>query len=270
MGNGGRTAFICGVLLAAQLGVATAQDRPPPGSVIGARPAWRYDPAERCPGLEVSPKGYGAVVDFYVNSAGAPSKAFISTSSRSDSLDAAALACVAKLRFQPAVHLGDANPVESWQRIALKAEDPPPPPPGAATSAAPSAGAAAASAPVTAAAAAPGVAPASLSAPVAAAASGGAAAGAAVAGTAVAAAQAPASAHAAATAQSAARTVEVRACSDASGRSQEPTVVTSSGNPQLDQAALNIARSGSAYLRQAAESGGKAGCLQIAVRVESP
>jgi len=260
MGNGGRTAFICGVLLAAQLGVATAQDRPPPGSVIGARPAWRYDPAERCPGLEVSPKGYGAVVDFYVNSAGAPSKAFISTSSRSDSLDAAALACVAKLRFQPAVHLGDANPVESWQRIALKAEDPPPQPSGAATAAAPAAGAAAA----------PAVAPASLSAPVAAAPSGGAAAGAAVAGTAVAAAQAPASAHAAATAQSAARPVEVRACSDASGRSQEPTVVTSSGNPQLDQAALNIARSGSAYLRQAAESGGKAGCLQIAVRVESP
>jgi hypothetical protein len=105
---------------------------------------------------------------------------------------------------------------------------------------------------------------------VAAAASGGAATGAAVAGTAAAAAtQAPAAAHASAS-QSAARPVEVRACSDASGRSQEPTVVQSSGNPQLDQAAVNIARSGSAYLRQAAESGGKAGCLQIAVKVEAP
>jgi TonB family protein len=129
MRNWARTAFIGGVLLAAQLGEAMAQDRPPPGAVMAARPAWRYDPAQRCPGLEVSARGYGAVLDFFVNTGGAPSKAFISTSSGSDSLDAAALACIGKLRFQPAVHLGDANPVESWQRIALKAEDPPPQPP---------------------------------------------------------------------------------------------------------------------------------------------
>jgi hypothetical protein len=92
---------------------------------------------------------------------------------------------------------------------------------------------------------------------VAAAAPTGAAVGAAAAGTAVGA------------AQPGVRPVEVRACSDASGRAQEPTIVQSSGNPQLDQAALTIARSGSAYLRQAAESGGKAGCVQIAVKLEA-
>ena len=266
MRNGAQMALTCGVLLAAPLQGATAQDRPPPGSVIGARPAWRYDPAQRCPGLEVSPKGYGAVVDFFVNAAGAPSKAFISTSSKSDTLDAAALACVGKLKFQPAAHLGDGVPMESWQRLALKAEDPPPQPPAAATSGAPAAGAAAAAAPVAAAApsaaaakpAASAAAPASLSAPVAAAAPTAAAVGAAAAGS------------AAGAAQPGARPVEVRACSDASGRAQEPTLVQSSGNPQLDQAALTIARSGSAYLRQAAESGGKAGCVQIAVKLEAP
>ena len=261
MRNAVRTALISGVVLAVQLDMVVAQDRPPPGSVVAARPAWRYDPAQRCPGLEVSPKGYGAVVDFFVNASGQPSKAFISTSSQSESLDAAALACVGKLRFQPAVHLGDANPVDSWQRIALKAEDPPPQPPGAA----PKPAAAAAPAAGTAVAAAAPAAVAATGAGVAAAGAGVAAAGAGAAVTA-----ASASSRSGSVAQAPGRAVEVRACADAGGKAQEPTVIQSSGNAQLDQAALNIARSGAAYLRQAAEPDGKPGCMHLAVRFESP
>ena len=273
MRNGLRLGLTCGVLLAAPLDVGTAQDRPSPGSVVAARPAWRYDPAQRCPGLEVSPKGYGAVIDFFVSAGGMPSKAFISTSSHSDSLDAAALACVQKLRFQPASRMGDGVPTESWQRIALKSEDPPPqygaaaqpasnaaaPAPAAVTSSAGSLAAApAAAAPAVASAAAP------LAATTAAAVAAPAA---------LAAGQPPAPASPATPGQQpTGHAVETRACADGNGRVQEPSVVQSSGNPQLDQAAVNIARSGSAYLRQAAEGDGKAAprCVHMAVKFENP
>ena len=35
-------------------------------------------------------------------------------------MDAAALRCVTRLRFQPAARPGDAQPVDSWQRISLR------------------------------------------------------------------------------------------------------------------------------------------------------
>jgi TonB family protein len=253
-----RTLIGCAFVLSVQTSMGEAQDRPPPGSVIAGRPAWRYDPAQRCPGLEVSPKGYGAVVDFFVNTSGMPSKAFISTSSHSDTLDAAALACVGKLRFQPAAKLGEGSPIDSWQRIALKAEDPPPQVPAAAAAAPAATGAPAATAAAPVASATP-----SVIAP-AAAATAAAAGGAAMAATTKAAPAAPAA--------SAPRAVEVRECADASGKAQEPTVAQSSGNPQLDQAALTVARSGSAYLRQAAQGDGKAapGCLSLTVKFATP
>ena len=75
-----------------------------------------------------------------------------------------------------------------------------------------------------------------------------------------------------ATPASAGRAVEVRECADGSGKPQEPTVVQSSGNAQLDQAALTVARSGAPYLRQAAQPEGNAapGCLHLQVRFETP
>jgi hypothetical protein len=262
MGNGVRTGLSCGVLFAVQLNVGVAQDRPSPGSVVAAHPAWRYDPAQRCPGLEVSPKGYGAVVDFFVSAGGMPSKAFISTSSHSDSLDAAALGCVSKLRFQPANRMGDGVPTDSWQRLALKTEDPPPQYGAAAQ---PGSNAAPAAAAVTPAAG-------SLASAPAAAAPALASAAAPVAATTAAAAAAPAALAAAQSPAPPGHAVETRACADGNGRVQDPTVVQSSGNPQLDQAALNIARSGSAYLRQAAEGDGKAAprCVHMAVKFENP
>src|SRR5262245_35602427 len=116
---GVRTAFVGGALLAAQLNIGATQERPPPASIVKARPAWRYDPAQRCPGLEVSPAGYGAVIVFHVSAAGAPSQAYVGTSSNSESLDAAALACVAQLKFTPASKMGEGTPMESWQALAL-------------------------------------------------------------------------------------------------------------------------------------------------------
>jgi hypothetical protein len=76
----------------------------------------------------------------------------------------------------------------------------------------------------------------------------------------------------AASAASTSRAVEVRECADTGGKALEPTVAESSGNPQLDQAALTVARSGSAYLRQAAQGDGKAapGCLHLTVKFEAP
>ena len=256
MGNRVWTVLGCALPLTVQMTVSLAQDRAPPGSVIAARPAWRYDPAQRCPGLEVSPKGYGAVVEFFVNTSGMPSKAYISTTSHSDTLDAAALECVGKLRFQPAAKLGEGSPMDSWQRIALKAEDPPPQV-AAAAAAAPAAGTA--------------TAPAATSAVAPAVAATAAAGGAAVAATSKA---APAAITAAGgnAAASSSPPVEVRECTDGSGKAQEPTVVQSSGNPQLDQAALTVARSGAPYLRQAAQPDGKPapGCLHLQVRFEKP
>ena len=258
MGNRVGTVLGCAWLLAVQMTVCAAQDRPPAGSVIAARPAWRYDPTQRCPGLEVSPKGYGAVVEFFVNTSGMPSKAYISTSSHSDTLDAAALECVGKLRFQPAAKLGEGSPMDSWQRIALKAEDPPPQA-AAAAATAPGAGTAAPAAAATTSALAPAVA------------ATAAAGGAAVVATSKAAPAAVTAAPGGAAASSG-RPVEVRECTDASGKAQEPTVVQSSGNPQLDQAALTVVRSGAPYLRQAAQADAKSapGCLHLQVRFDTP
>jgi TonB family protein len=61
-----------------------------------------------------------AIVIFHVGVTGLPSHASISSSSHSETLDAAATSCIMKLRFQPATSPGDGEAVASWQQLALR------------------------------------------------------------------------------------------------------------------------------------------------------
>jgi TonB family protein len=70
---------------------------------------------------------------------------------------------------------------------------------------------------------------------------------------------------------SAFKEIEMRVCSDAAGKLvQDPTIIHSSGDPGLDQAAVKIAKSGSGYYRPATSSVGQpvSGCAQLAIRFE--
>jgi TonB family protein len=69
-----------------------------------------------------------------------------------------------------------------------------------------------------------------------------------------------------------ANSVTVRVCVDKTGRlEQDPTIVHSSGMASLDQAAVKIAASGSAYYRPDTSSNGPpvSGCAQLAIKFES-
>lgn len=193
--------------------------------VLSAHPAVRYDPKERCPELRVSDEGDAVLVVFLVNPYGAASQAHVRAPSTVPGLDAAAISCVLKIRFQPATRPGDAQPVESWQQLWLRY-------------AAPTQGAAA---------------PASAAAPAA-----GAAAG-----TAVAAAVTPGATR------SAGATSSVHVCTDAAGQlTQDPKVTHSSGDPALDAAAVQVARSGAGNYRPAG-SGGLSGCAQVSITFQA-
>jgi len=50
----------------------------------------------------------------------------------------------------------------------------------------------------------------------------------------------------------------------------DPTIIRSSGDPGLDEAAVAIAKSGSGYYRPATTLGGKpvSGCAQLAIKFE--
>jgi TonB family protein len=93
-----------------------------PGSdeVRDAAVATGYDARSRCPDLAAADPQDGAAarVLFLVGPTGVPSQASIKSSSGSADLDAAAVSCVLKLKFLPAVHVGDGNAVSSWQEIA--------------------------------------------------------------------------------------------------------------------------------------------------------
>jgi TonB family protein len=95
---------------------------PAPDNVMQARPGVRFDPERRC--SEVRPAGPDdevvAVVLFQVGATGVPSHASVKASSGSAELDAAAVGCVLKLRFQPATRMGDGTAVDSWQQMAWK------------------------------------------------------------------------------------------------------------------------------------------------------
>lgn len=88
--------------------------------LFSAHPAVRYDPKERCPELRVADEGEAVAVVFLVNAYGAPSQAHVRAPSQVPGLDAAAVSCVMKIRFQPATRPGDAQPVESWQQLWLR------------------------------------------------------------------------------------------------------------------------------------------------------
>ena len=65
--------------------------------------------------------------------------------------------------------------------------------------------------------------------------------------------------------------VELHVCSDVAGKlAQDPTVIRSSGDPGLDEAAVAIAKSGYGYYRPATTLGGKpvSGCAQLAIKFE--
>jgi TonB family protein len=66
--------------------------------------------------------------------------------------------------------------------------------------------------------------------------------------------------------------VTVHICVDETGKlKQSPTIVHSSGNPSLDEAAVKIAASGSAYYRPGTASNGPpaSGCAQLAIQFET-
>jgi TonB family protein len=208
-----RSAFLARAALAA-VAAAPACAGPPAGAELReASVAVGYETRARCPDLIQTDvqEPSAALIVLVVGPSGVPSQASIRTSSGSESLDTAALSCVTKLRFLPAVRAGEGSAMTSWQEIAWKwgrehfAQSP----------------------------------PAAGSAPVAATATAGVAAGgAATAG--------PAGASAAAGGAE----VRVCA-DETGKLTQDAVITRSSGDPGLDQAALRIARSGAPYYRPA-------------------
>jgi TonB family protein len=106
-----------------------------------------YEPRGRCPGLIQTDveEPSAALIVLVVGPSGVPSQPSLKSTSGSESLDAAALSCVMKLRYLPAVRAGEGSAMASWQEIAWKwgrehlAQSPPAsgmPPAAAATAAA--------------------------------------------------------------------------------------------------------------------------------------
>jgi TonB family protein len=218
-------ALTCALLLAAQSNICSAQNVPAGASISQARVAWTADPTRRCPDLRIAEDGVVAVVVFLVSSGGVPSRAAIKSSSGSEALDTAALSCVMKLKFQPAIRIGDGVPIDSWQAIAWRWVSRP----------------SQASVPPTQTAIAP------VATPEIAAAAGR-------------------------PEHSPFKEVEMRVCADAAGKLvQDPTIIHSSGDPGFDQAAIQIAKSGSGYYRPASSTVGQAvsGCVQLAIKFET-
>jgi TonB family protein len=223
--------FACTALLTAHAPRGAAQGTPP-ANVLPAHVAWTTDPVHRCPDLRIADDGAAAVVVFFVSAAGVPSRASIKSSSGSETFDAAAMSCVLRLRFQAATRFGDGVPVESWQAIGWRQVNPPQRLSDADATSRP---------------------PATQGQPAAA-----------LIGTEVAAAAArpPASSP----------SVGVRACADVTGKlAQEPTIIRSSGDAALDEAALKIARFGAGYYRPATTAGGLpvSGCARLEIQFEA-
>jgi TonB family protein len=252
-----KAALLCAGVFSAHTVLVAADSPQVPANLLRARPAAWTDPRSRCPNLRTADPADDAVavVAFHVGSTGVPSQATIKTSSGSPELDSAAVACVMKLKFLPAIAAGEGGAMDSWQQIAWR-------------SATHTAAAPAAAAPTAAAAGGTGAAPVSAAAPAqaAAAATGAAAIGAAAAGGSTAAATpAAAATHSAG--------AEVRVCAGADGKlTQEPLVSRSSGDAAFDAAALEIARSGSGHYRPGITTNGQpaAGCVLLSIRSAGP
>jgi len=217
--------------LGVPVNVHAAQTPPVPDNPLRAQTSLGFNLKTRCPDLRIADEGTTAVVVFWLPRSGTPSQISIRSSSGSNALDSAAISCVSRLRFAPATTLGDGDPIDSWQQIALRwANQGHSDEARAMTSQGPSPGA-----------------PAQMAASARQETSGGDATG----------------GHA--------DSVTVHVCVDATGRlEQDPTIVHSSGVASLDQAAVRIAASGSAYYRQDTSSNGPpvSGCVQLAIKFD--
>jgi TonB family protein len=229
-----RTLALLLLLCLPALSCRAAEDAPP-DNARRANPAWLFNPRERCPDLRVADDENSVVVVFKVSASGTPSRASIRSSSASAELDQAALSCVMKLRYAPATQLGDATAIASWQQLGFQWAKP------AQHGAAP---VAAGSAP---------------------------AAGAAVAATAVAVTGAAAAAPAP-SGNTPDGSVRVQLCADENGRLvREPAIIGSSGDPQIDAAALKVARAGSGAYRPVTQLQGRplSGCVELDLRFQT-
>jgi TonB family protein len=227
-----RATLICAVLLAVQTNTGAAQSMPGPASVSPAHVALRFDPTRLCPDLRLAADGASVVV-FLVGPSGVPSRASIESSSGSEALDTAAMNCVLKLRFQPATRAGDGVAVDSWQEATWRWATQREYPQGSASRAS------------------PGEDQRSISL--------------------MAAKDSNASVNPHSSPPKDAK-VELHVCSDVAGKlAQDPTIIRSSGDPGLDEAAVAIAKSGSGYYRPATTLGGKpvSGCAQLAIKFET-
>jgi TonB family protein len=212
------TTLTCTVLIV-QANLSTAQVAPAPKETLQAHVAWLSNATKSCPDLRVAEDGTAAVVVFLVGRSGVPSRPSIKLSSRSEALDAAAINCVLRLRFQPATRLGDGEPIDSWQEIAWR-------------------WASQEHLDSTAIVAAP---------------------------------KESDTGRREGTAGKDGR-VAVRVCADNTGKlAQGATILRSSGNSELDEAAVKIAESGSPYYRPGTTLDGKpvSGCAQLVIQFET-
>jgi outer membrane biosynthesis protein TonB len=171
------------------------------------------------------------VIIFWLPSSGIPSQISIKSPSGSNALDSAAISCVSRLRFASATRLGDGEPIDSWQEIAFRwANQGNAEETRAMSSQNPSSGASRSSEPIA------GASPNARQDD-----SGGQA-----------------------------NSVTVHVCVDETGRlEKDPTIIHSSGMRSLDQAAVRIAASGSAYYRPDTSNGPPvSGCVQLAITFE--
>jgi TonB family protein len=225
------------MVLGVRAEVRAAQPPPVPANPIAAQTSFGYNAKTRCPDLRIADEGTIAVVVFWLPNTGTPAQISIKSSSGSNALDSAAISCVARLRFAAATRLGDGEPIDSWQQVAFRwADQANADQTRAMSSQNPAVGASRPSEPV--------------------------------AGTpaqiAVNARQDDSASHA--------NSVTVHLCVDDTGRlEQDPTIVHSSGVASLDQAAVRIAASGSAYYRPDISSNAPpvSGCAQLVIKFET-
>jgi TonB family protein len=215
-----RFAALTCACLSVQANMGMAQVGPAPKEPLQAQVSWLFNPTKLCPDVRVAKEDdTAAVVVFLVGRSGVPSRPSIKLSSRSEALDAAAIKCVSRLRFQPAIHLGDGEPMDSWQQIGWRWASQEPH--GDPIVAAPKEGEI-------------GQKP-----------------------------EGP---------QNKDGRVAVRVCTDDAGKlAQDPTILRSSGNAGLDEAAVKIAQSGSPYYRPGTTLNGKpvSGCAQLVIQFET-
>lgn len=218
------------VVLSVRADISAAQTQPVP--YIRAQTSLGFNPKTRCPDLRIADEGTIAVIVFWLPSSGIPSQISIKSSSGSNALDSAAISCVSRLRFASATRVGDGEPIDSWQQIAFRwANQGNADETRAMSSQNPSSGASRSSEPIA------GASPNARQDD-----SGGQA-----------------------------NSVTVHVCVDETGRlEKDPTIVHSSGMTSLDQAAVRIAASGSAYYRPDTSSNGPpvSGCVQLAIKFE--